>query len=634
MEERVVVVNKTLEEFLERLLRWGELCEQLRELYYKYLDLAAFRSEKCFFPGRRCKRSWNRQYDVGDLTLMWTYITNTAPLCGKLMKALAEVEYKIRLKALESLEKHGGIMKTSRPKKRADPDYKVVWFNLNEPIYAYVVLWNKLLYVVWGELDNLPRNAQLRVAEIERKIRRIIEDYERGKNVNVEIWSFDLGSSAAYEQLILEVPLPKTVSKLLNGKDSAPIILFRNLGWLASDDSRHRVEHGSGVSGQTVLRLLDWIVLAKYAIDVLKIESQGMLIFKLIVRSVSKTRRGYNPSIVVSPIGLAARAIQGAYSWFGVTLGKSEEVLAHIYALIKALRFEAFGLERGRYVVNDVGAWIALSAMLNTMILGDGHVLPYEIRIAVKSTPESTLEGITLLRKELAKAVGGSQSGDHTVLQHWHVRLLLPAPPVPIFEKSRKLYKVIVEYPVAAVVEVGNIVYVLYNYGGAKFAIGREKGAKLYEELQKFNVTPKVNKYRIILTFKQLEELRKRGVKVKFLNDMEGEGVRRVVPTLSAIDIEAVSRVLEDLLRAARVIVATSKGRVYIRIIPHNKQKLMELASRLQEVGIKVSVMRKWRKEIRVYERSSVETLLKVLHFFHPLGPLNAVNSSGGMARQ
>jgi len=37
------------------------------------------------------------------------------PLCGKLVKALAEVEYKIRKKALESLEKYGGVEKRTNP---------------------------------------------------------------------------------------------------------------------------------------------------------------------------------------------------------------------------------------------------------------------------------------------------------------------------------------------------------------------------------------------------------------------------------------------------------------------------------------------------------------------------------------
>jgi len=59
--------NETLEELRVRLERWEELCAQLRGLYYRYIDLAAFRSEKCYFPGRRCKRPWGREYDLGDL---------------------------------------------------------------------------------------------------------------------------------------------------------------------------------------------------------------------------------------------------------------------------------------------------------------------------------------------------------------------------------------------------------------------------------------------------------------------------------------------------------------------------------------------------------------------------------------
>jgi len=41
-------------------------------------------------------RSWNRQHDIGDLTLMWTYTADTALLCGKLMGALAEMDYEVR----------------------------------------------------------------------------------------------------------------------------------------------------------------------------------------------------------------------------------------------------------------------------------------------------------------------------------------------------------------------------------------------------------------------------------------------------------------------------------------------------------------------------------------------------------
>jgi len=68
MEREVVIDNRALEELLERLLQWDELCAQLKELYYRCLDLATFRSEKCYFPGRRCKKSWDRKYDLEKLT--------------------------------------------------------------------------------------------------------------------------------------------------------------------------------------------------------------------------------------------------------------------------------------------------------------------------------------------------------------------------------------------------------------------------------------------------------------------------------------------------------------------------------------------------------------------------------------
>jgi len=48
--EREVVVNKALEEFLERLLRWDKLCSQLRELYYRYLDFGHLPLREVLLP--------------------------------------------------------------------------------------------------------------------------------------------------------------------------------------------------------------------------------------------------------------------------------------------------------------------------------------------------------------------------------------------------------------------------------------------------------------------------------------------------------------------------------------------------------------------------------------------------------
>jgi len=171
--EREVVGNRALEELHERLLRWDELCEQLRELYYKYLDLAAFRSEKCYFPGRRCKRSWKRQYDASDLTLMWTYITNTAPLCGKLIRALAEVEYEIRKRALENLEKYGGTIKNFKLE-----DHEISYIRLKVPVYAYLIIWNSHLYVIWGDFNAV---------EIERRI----IDAVQNRRIGVDVYEID-----------------------------------------------------------------------------------------------------------------------------------------------------------------------------------------------------------------------------------------------------------------------------------------------------------------------------------------------------------------------------------------------------------------------------------------------------------
>jgi len=261
MEEREVISNGALEEFRERLERWDELCAQLKELYYRYLDLAAFRSEKCYFPGRRCRRSWKREYDVGDLTLMWTHITNTAPLCGKLIKALAEVEYEVRLKAIKNLEEWGGIEK----KSKGSNDYEITHIYLKRPIYAYLVLWNNKAYVIWGEFDGLPRSGKQRFAEIERRVIYLIGRYERSKDVNelIDIYEID----HEYERLWFKVPLPKSISNLLGEKDEAPVALFRNLGWLLSDDARQQVTHGAGNPGQIAVRLFDWIALVKYTIQ-------------------------------------------------------------------------------------------------------------------------------------------------------------------------------------------------------------------------------------------------------------------------------------------------------------------------------------------------------------------------------
>jgi len=62
------------------------------------------------------------------------------------------------------------------------------------------------------------------------------------------------------------------------------------------------------------------------------------LVFRLAIRRATKTEEGENPLVETWPIGIAYGALNAAYEWFGITLGKTESVLAKGYAVLKALR--------------------------------------------------------------------------------------------------------------------------------------------------------------------------------------------------------------------------------------------------------------------------------------------------------
>jgi len=557
MEESGVVVSNKALEFLERLLRWDELCAQLRELYHKYLDLAAFRSEKCYFPGRKCRRSWNRQYDVGDLTLMWTYIANTAPLCGKLMKALAEVEYEIRLGVLKNLEKYGGKeLRTGRTPT----------ISLYRPVYARIISWDKL-YVLWRDVDeDFDYNDEATNALSQRAVKKIDIDRE-------------------YERLWLEVPVPQ---HLFGGRDVVPLVLLRNYGWLLSDDSRQRFKHIAGNLGQVAARLFDWIALAMYN------GTRIPIMFRIYSYSVSKTRDEINPFVVIEPAGQTLKLMYEVYRKFGISLDEdSERVIESGYKIIKTLREGAIKREGNVYVVDDVGMWIAFSNMINTLIFSDGYVMPYELGVAAKEARVRTL----------AEALSGTVSGHMARLTSWHYRLLLPVSPALPFEKSIALYKTLTEYPAAALVEIGNERYLLNHSGNGKFVIGKGIGGVL---AQKLGLTAKINGRVIVFSYTQLTR-----VNATFLNDCEKEAIREVkpVPTFNS-DIE---KIVEALTKNARL----SLGRKRLVAKFDDRAKFEEFAAKLKSVGFRISVDRE-SKRIIIYERRTFEAVLNVLSRLFP----------------
>jgi len=591
MREVVSVGSGTLEELREGLLLWDELCAQLRELYYRYLDLAAFRSEKCYFPGRKCVRSWERKYDVGDLTLMWTYILNTAPLCGKLMRALAEVEYKIRLRALESFEKYGGVERRSKPRNYRE----IVQIRLNRPIHAYLALVDETLYVIWGEFKNLPREVNRRVAAIEQRILDVIERYKRGEMVDMQIEEHSIDKE--YKRLWLEVPLPSNAVNLFGGKDRAPIALFRNLGWLLSDDSRNRLEHRTGNLGQMAVRIFDWIAT--------KVANSEPLIFKLSISYVAKTKKGVSPSILIRPIGKTSLLIQDFYRQFGIKLGKPEDVLNHGYTLLKTLREEAFKYEGRALVVNDVGAWIAFSVATSTLALGDGYISPIHVAVISKFSVEAA--------KALGGVVGKIPGGAIIYLKGWRVRLLLPTPPSPIFKRDLKLYSVLTNYPAAAVVEIGGTRYMLTYNDNTYFQIGKRKAIELYKSLERFGIKMKDVKRVFVLTYSQLKRL-SQYVTVRMLNDLEKD-LMKEVRAVPSFDLAILTSALKEVAKIAMITVGRFRGREYIRITPYDKSMLERVATLLKTARLRFSVNRT-NQYIVIFERKSVEAVLKILSLF------------------
>jgi len=365
------------------------------------------------------------------------------------------------------------------------------------------------------------------MTELDYRGRELEEVAREAAQVGMSIEVFNVDDE--YRRLWFEVPLPTSASRLLGRRAKAPVALFRNLGWLLSDDWRQQLVHSADNPGQIALRLFDWIALTKYAVEK-GVVSEMPLAFTLRIRKVTQAERGHKPTVDVWPTGATHEALFLAYDWFGIALGKTEEVLAKGYSVLRTLREEAFRRDGRMYVVNDVGAWIAFSNVVATLVLGDGYAMLAEFRVVAKASPKATLAGKTTRVKELAEALGGVAAGREVKLQTWHMRLLLPTPPTPAFEKTAKLYETLVNYPATAVVEVNGATYLLTHNGGGEFVIGRGKAAELYETVSRLGLRARFKKNLLLLTYAQLEELARRGFAIRFLNDAEKDAIREVKP--------------------------------------------------------------------------------------------------------
>jgi len=101
------------------------------------------------------------------------------------------------------------------------------------------------------------------------------------------------------------------------------------------------------------------------------------------------------------------------------------------------------------------------------------------------------------------------------------------------------------------------------------------------------------------------------GFVVRLLNDAEKDAIKEVKPVMSTADVETIKRVLEEMAKMARIVMAKDRGRVYIRVIPYDKSKVEEIVAKLSAVGIRVTVLHK-KREVRIHERRSVETIREI----------------------
>jgi len=253
---------------------------------------------------------------------------------------------------------------------------------------------------------------------------------------------------------------------------------------------------------------------------------------------------------------------------------------------------------------------------VTALVLGDGHIKPFEFIVVTKFSSGNASKGEAVGIKELAKALGGVAFRKEIYIQGRYMCLLLPGPPTPAFEKTVKLYKTLVNYPVAAVVEINGTTYLLSHRATGQFTIGEEKAIELYEAVKRFGIEMKVKKDVFALRYTQLLELAKH-VPVRLLNDLEKDTIKEV-ESVSSPDLETVKRVLYEVAKMARITVGLRQGREYVGIILHDKSKLWEVVTMLKTTGMRISVDRS-RGRIYIYEQKSIEAIRRIMPHLFPM---------------
>jgi len=107
------------------------------------------------------------------------------------------------------------------------------------------------------------------------------------------------------------------------------------------------------------------------------------------------------------------------------------------------------------------------------------------------------------------------------------------------------------------------------------------------------------------------------GFKVRFLNQLEKEAVKRVRPATSLPDFETLRHVFEKVAEMAKFYIKMSKKYKAIIIALIDGSKFEEVLKLFEAVGLRYSVYQK-RKMIMIYEQRLVEAILKATPHLFP----------------
>jgi len=224
-------------------------------------------------------------------------------------------------------------------------------------------------------------------------------------------------------------------------------------------------------------------------------------------------------------------------------------------------------------------------------------------------------EGANLI-KRYADAAGGYAKKDRVLLRAWVSRLLLPIPIIPVFHKSIKLYSVLTDHLSAVLAKVNGKIYLLYRHE-RNFTIEGSEALELYEALKSKCPWIKLKGDKLKLTLNQLKRLKKCGIKIRLMTEIERDKVREL-PSLSfSIDIQAVKQILSEVVKIGRIFMYRIEGKDYLIIKLPDVATAKRIADALKNIGIRASLIQR-KREVRIREENSLRVVKEIIQEFFP----------------